>query len=75
MINSKCSKNPRVMDLLRHLTLLTLRHNIYIRATLIFGKRNEVADSPSRFQFQRFRQLAPQADINPCLVPEVMLSI
>lgn len=42
MINSKCSKIPRVMDLLRHLTLLTLRYNIYIRATHIPGKRNEI---------------------------------
>jgi hypothetical protein len=42
------------MDLLRHLTLLTLKYNMYIRAKHIPGKYNEIADSFSRFQFQRF---------------------
>ena len=62
VINSKRSRVSRVMDLLRHLTLLTLQHNIYIRAKHIPGKYNEIADSLSRFQSQRFRLLAPQAD-------------
>ena len=31
MINSKRSKIPRAMDLIRHLTLLTLQYNIYVR--------------------------------------------
>ena len=75
MINSKRSKIPRAMDLIRHLTLLTLQYNIYVRALHIPGKRNEIADSLSRFQLQRFRHLAPQADTNPCAIPEVMFSI
>lgn len=62
------------MDLIRHLTLLTLQYNIYVRALHIPGKRNEIADSLSRFQLQRFRHLAPQADTNPCAIPEVMFS-
>lgn len=60
------------MDLIRHLTLLTLQYNIYVRALHIPGKRNEIADSVSRFQLQRFRHLAPQADTNPCAIPEVI---
>ena len=75
VINSKRSRIPRVMDLFRHLTFLTLQYNIYIRAKHVPGKRNEIADSLSRFQFQRFRQLAPQADTNPCPVPEALLTI
>jgi hypothetical protein len=75
MINSKRSKIPRAMDLIRHLTLLTLQYNIYVRASHIPGKRNEIADSLSRFQLQRFRHLAPQADTNPCAIPQVMFSI
>ena len=49
------------MDLVRHFTLLTLRHNFYPRAEHIEGKKNEIADSLSRFQMERFRRLAPHA--------------
>ena len=38
------------MDLLRHLTLLTLKNNIDMRAKHIPGQYNEIADSLSRFQ-------------------------
>jgi hypothetical protein len=75
IINSKRSRISRVMDLLRHLTLLTLKHNLYIRAQHIPGKRNEIADSLSRLQFQRFRMLAPQADVVPHKIPAIMLQI
>ena len=59
IVNTKRSRIPRVMDLVRHLTLLTLRFNFYIRAEHIKGKRNDIADSLSRFQMNRFRKLAP----------------
>jgi len=75
IINTKRSHIPRVMDLVRHLTLLTLRFNFYIRAEHIEGKHNDVADSLSRFQMERFRKLAPQADREPSLVPPVLLQI
>ncbi len=75
IINSKRSRISRVMDLLRHLTLLTLKHNLYIRAQHIPGKCNEIADSLSRLQFQRFRMLAPQADVVPHKIPAIMLQI
>ena len=75
IVNSKRSRIPRAMDLLRHLTLLTLKYNIYIRAKHIPGKYNEIADSLSRFQFQRFRLLAPQADAIPQKIPVLLLKI
>ena len=59
IVNSKRSRIPRVMDLVRHLTLLTLRHNFYPRAKHIEGKKNEIADALSRFQMDRFRRLPP----------------
>ena len=37
------------MDLVRHLTLLTLRFNFCIRAEHIEGKRNDIADSSLSF--------------------------
>ena len=51
-----------MMDLLRHLTLLALHNNIYICAVHIPGKHNDVADAISRFQYQSFQNLAPEAD-------------
>lgn len=47
IINSKRSRVPRVMDLLRNFTLLTLKRNIYVRAQHIQCKKNEIADSLS----------------------------
>ena len=75
IINTKRSKVPRVMDLMRHLTLLTLQHNLYIRAVHIPGKHNDTADAISRYQFQRFRQLAPNADSTPCQIPEILMTL
>jgi len=68
IFNSKRSRIPRVMDLVRHWTFLTLKYNIYIQVQHIAGKINEIADSHSRFQFKRFRMLAPYADPSPCPV-------
>ena len=75
MINTKRSHIPRVMDLIRHLTLLTMQYNFYIKAQHIPGKRNAIADSLSRFQHKRFRELAPLADPNPYPIPAALLTI
>ena len=75
IVNSKRSRIPRVMDLVRHLTLLTLKYNFYLKVRHIEGKRNEIADSISRFQMARFRQLAPYADPVPCPIPKAVLEI
>ena len=62
VINSRRSKVPRVMDLVRDLTLCTLQHNFYFRAVHVPGINNNIADSLSRFHMERFHQLAPQAN-------------
>lgn len=45
------------MDVVRDLTLWTLRHNFYFQAVHVPGKQNNITDSLSRFQMGRFRQL------------------
>ena len=75
IVNSKRSRIPRVMDLARHLTLLTLRYNFYLTTKHIDGKKNEIVDSLSRFQMERFRLLAPHAEQTPCPVPSILLEI
>ena len=62
IVNSKRSRIPRIMDLMRHLkTLLTLEHKFYLKIMHIEGKKNEIADGLSRFQMERFRSLAPRS--------------
>ena len=69
IINTKRSKSERVMSLVRKLTLLTLQYSFYFKAVHVPGAMNEVADSLSRFQGDRFRRLAPGADHQPRPVP------
>ena len=61
------------MVLLRYLALLVVRHSFSFTATSVRGKANPVADALSRFQFQRFRHQAPQAEQAPMVTPPALL--
>jgi len=69
VINKKSSKCPMVMLLVRKLVLITLKYNIVIKAEHIPGKTNLIADAISRCQWARFRNLAPEADTHPAMIP------
>ena len=75
IINGKKAKCPKIMHLIRYLTLLTLQHNFYCRAEHVPGMHNEIADSLSRFQVSRFRQLAPWANSLPEQIPTSILQL
>ena len=75
IINSKRSKSPRVMDLVRAITILTLVHNFTFTAKHIPGLDNSIADSLSRFQMDRFHLLAPNASPTPCTIPPSAMAI
>ena len=75
IINSGCSKTPRIMDLVRQLVLLSMQHNFVVRARHVPGVSNEIADALSRFQMQRFRSLAPHANQNPCTIPPSLMTL
>ena len=75
IINQKTSKNPRVMALLRSLVLIALQYNIQLRSTHVPGSKNEISDAISRFQWERFRRLAPWANPYPCQVPTEFWSL
>ena len=68
IINSGHSKVPRIMELVRKLVLLSMQHNFLVQARHFSGISNEVADALSRFQIQRFRALASDADQSPCII-------
>ncbi|XP_041432842.1 uncharacterized protein LOC108703917 isoform X2 [Xenopus laevis] len=69
-VNNLSAKSMEVVRLLRHLVLCCLVNNIWVRARHIPGTRNEIADALSRFHFQRFRELAPDADQEGTECPE-----
>ena len=60
IINSGHSKTPCMMDLPRFLALLSMKHNSFVRAHHIPGVSNDITDSLSCFQDERFRQWLPR---------------
>ena len=74
ILRSGTSRAPTIMSLVRFLSLLAARHSFSFTASPVRGKSNPIADSLSRFQFQRFRRLAPLADSIPTQIPQQLLS-
>ena len=72
IVNKQTSKSPEVMTLVRKLVLNTLLFNITLKAQYINTKSNAIADSISRCQWHRFRNLAPQADPDPTPLPPIV---
>ncbi|XP_067318612.1 uncharacterized protein [Anolis sagrei] len=69
VVNRQSSKSARVMRLVRLFVLTCLEANITFSARYIPGVNNEIADALSRFQEDRFRSLAPGADLLPASFP------
>ncbi len=67
--NSQISRCPHIMSLLRKLFFITAKFNFTVNVTHIRGTDNSIADSLSRFQYNRFRALAPTADRSQTLIP------
>ena len=69
IINKGRSKVKVIMKLLRKLTWCSAVNNFFVRAEHVPGKYNDIADSLSRLQMERFRRLAPQADTSATQCP------
>lgn len=70
VINRSSCGNPRLMFFFRHLVLACLHYNILFRARHVHGVHNQLADSLSRLQVQRFRKLATQyMQLTPTVIP------
>ena len=67
-VNKAYSKIPVISDMLRVIMFLSLRHNFHMKAVHVSGKFNIISDSLSRLQVERFRQLAPAANPEPCTI-------
>lgn len=69
ILNSRTSRAPDVMHLLRLLLMAAAHHNFIFSAQHIAGSANKIPDAISRFHWQAFRHLAPQADRQPTVIP------
>ncbi|XP_061574443.1 uncharacterized protein LOC133441046 [Cololabis saira] len=67
IINKGRSNSSSIMPFMRRLVLVI--HQYILRAAHVPGHSNTIADSLSRFSFQKFRSLAPHADPSPTPVP------
>ena len=63
------------MYLVRFLVLISMKYNFLVRARHVLGTSNGIADAVSRFQVQRFRKLAPNADQSPCITPPSLMTL
>ncbi|XP_053374216.1 uncharacterized protein LOC128546843 [Mercenaria mercenaria] len=75
IINKMTSKSKPVMTLVRKFVLQCLKYNIMFKCKHISGVHNGIADALSRFDFQRFGQLAQDAARIPAQVPPHLLKI
>ena len=63
------------MALLRSLVLIALQYNIQLKSIHVLGSKNEISEAISRFQWERFRRLAPWANPYSCQVPTEFWSL
>ena len=73
VLSSGTFRDPKLMGVMRFLALLAVRHSFSFKASSVRGGANPVADALSCFPFQRFRHLAPQADLAATPVPPDLL--
>ena len=73
ILNSRTSKILDLMRLLRHLLASAARFNFFFSSQHVPGIHNSVADALSRFHWQKFRSLAPQAQLLPVSIPPQLL--
>ena len=58
------------MQLLRLLLSAAAQHSFTFAAVHLPGIHNSIADALSRFHWQEFRRLAPEALLYPTLIPQ-----
>ena len=73
VINKSSRRDKFFMSFVRRLVFVCLQNNILFRARHVSGIKNDLADSLSRLQIQRFRRLAPaHMQLTPVAVPTVL---
>ena len=70
ILESKTSKSARIMVLLIFIVYWLFVGHLHFKAVHISYVHNAIADSLSRGQFQKFRELAPTAELKPMMILE-----
>ena len=65
IINKQTSREPKIMVLVCRLVLNCLKYNILFKSKHIPGILNRECDLLSRLQVDKFKLLAPHADVQP----------
>ena len=68
-----CTRATHTMALVRLLYYRAVQHNINFCVIHVPGICNDIADSLSHFQMQRFRNLAPNSNSQPDTIPDDQL--
>ncbi|XP_068691526.1 uncharacterized protein [Montipora foliosa] len=74
VLNTRTSRVPCLMQLLRGLLFSAARHSFSFSSQHVPGVSNQLADALSRFNWQEFRRLTPDAQPLPTLVPPELLA-
>lgn len=74
-VNRQTAHSPPVINLLRRFVLRCLMLNLHFSTVHLPGVTNCIADALSRFQWDRFRELAPEADAEGLPCPEHLWSL
>ena len=75
VINSRSSRDPELMHLLRCLFFFEARHSFRLEAAHIPGKDNVLADNLSRNRASSFLLKVPTAQSSPSLTPSQLLDL
>ena len=67
ILSMKKSTSPIIMVLVREIVILSLMYDFHINAIHVRSSKNGIADTSSRKQWQRFKCMAPRADLQPTL--------
>ena len=62
-------KSPKIVALIRMLYFCAAHNNFNVCIQHISSIKNNIADALSRFQHHRFRNLAPNANLQPDIIP------
>lgn len=68
-LNCLSAKSPPVVTILRQIVLRCLELNVWLKAAFLPGVSNSLADALSRQQWDKFRSLAPEAELFPTPCP------
>ena len=75
VLNKQSSKSKRLMILVRKFVLFSMMLEIVFKAVHISTYHNGIADSISRMQWTRLRQLAPEAAVDPEPIPQTFQNL